>query len=122
MMTPVTKISEIERRQLIFSPASIDAAVNLDCSPSKESYPCPNDGRCKDFKLRSEGPSVIRELRERIWSQTPNGKGCPSLSIRRDNFLKLLISMGRTKEDKIAFCIGGEYVCKSFFKVSLRNC
>lgn len=112
------KLSEAQRRQVMFSPASIAHAVDYDCTPSKDSYPCPNHGRCKDFKTRSEGPHTILKLRRQIWLHCERDQDKPTLSKRKKNFVDHLVSMGLTKENRIAFCIDGVYVCKSYFKVA----
>jgi hypothetical protein len=54
------KMSEEERRLLIFSDHSIEESLNHDCTPMKSTYPCPNDGKCKDKFSRSQGPGEIR--------------------------------------------------------------
>lgn len=114
-VTHAPKISEVQRRQLMLSPCSVNRAVNYDCTPSRNSYPCPNDGKCKDFKARSEGPDSILALRRRIWLHSGE-KSSPTLSNRRSNFVNVLSNMNRTEENRIAFSLDGVYVCKSYFK------
>jgi hypothetical protein len=112
------KVCEEERRQGVFTEASVEKSLSHNCSASRQSYACPNDRRCKDVFSRTEGPLILKNLRTLIWRQTPEGTGAPTLSGRRNNFVKLLKAMTRTTDNRIAFCIAGNFVCKSFFKVS----
>jgi hypothetical protein len=121
MIKTSTKLSEAEQRRMVFSQDSMEVALSLDCGRSKESYPCPHGGKCKDIFTRSEGPAKIEHLRTLIWLRSPCGEQAPTTHIRRNNFVSLLKSMNRTTSNKIMFCMGGKYVCKSYFKVLGRS-
>lgn len=111
------KVCEAVKREELFSHEGIESVLSLKCSRSKESYSCPNKMDCRDVYSRSEGPTALRRLRSLIWRQNPGSEVAPTLAQRRVNFVNLLKSMSRTKENRIVFCFEGKIVCKSFFRV-----
>lgn len=111
------KICEAAKRDLLFSDEDLESALNGSCFRSKESYSCPNKMRCCDIFTRSEGPIALRRLRSLIWLKNPHSDLAPTLGQRRSNFVNLLKSMSRTKENRILFCFEGKMVCKSYFRV-----
>lgn len=117
---PEIKMCESAKRKLLFSDEDIEVSLGHLCFRSKESYTCPNDMCCRDIYSRSEGPKALRRLRGLIWLTNPGKELAPTLSQRRKNFVDLLQSMSRTKDNRILFCFEGKMVCKSFFKV--RTC
>ena len=111
------KMCEIAKREVLFSDESIEFALGQQCFRCKETYTCPNKMCCRDIFSRSEGQKALHHLRGLIWLKNPGKEVAPPLSKRRQNFVHLLQSMSRTKENKILFCFEGKMVCKSYFKV-----
>ena len=112
-----TKICEAAKRDILFSDDDIEFALSQSCCRSKESYTCPNTMNCRNIFTRSEGPIALRRLRSLIWLKNPLSDLAPTLGQRGTNFVNLLKSMSRTKENRILFCFEGEIVCKSYFRV-----
>ena len=111
------KLSENDRRRILLSSESIEDACSYDCIGARNSYPCPNDMRCKDLFSRSKGAIVVKFLRLEIWGQRDSSGKFVGLASRRENFVSTLEKMHRTESGAIVFCLEGHIVCKSFFKV-----
>ena len=66
--------------------ASIQTSSLALCSRGRKCKACPNAFRCRDLFTVSDGPVVVRQLRERLWSLTG------TVSQRRERLMSLLHS------------------------------
>ena len=108
------KLSENDRRRILLSSESIEDACNYDCIGARNSYPFPNDMRCKDLFSRSKGAIVVKFLRLEIWGQRDSSGKFVGLASRRENFVSTLEKMHRTESGALCFAWKAILCAKAF--------